>query len=127
MQSLRYRYDTIGNLLERTDLAGGAGTTERFRHDRLNRLIEWSVSGAALQGAAKPARRATTRSATFVTKSDVGTYLYGAMAPSGRALPHAVSGISGEATAEYSYDDNGNMLSGGGRNSSTPRRTGCAR
>ena len=31
VQDLRYRYDTIGNLLERTDLASGAGTTERFR------------------------------------------------------------------------------------------------
>ena len=79
------------------------------------------------------ARRGETRTASYdaigniVTKSDVGTYLYGAMAPSGRALPHAVSGMSGEAAAEYSYDDNGNMLSGGGRDSSTPRRTGCVR
>ncbi len=45
----------------------------------------------------------------ITSKSDVGTYTYPAP---GTALPHAVTSAGGSS---YTYDGNGNLLSGGGR------------
>lgn len=114
VQDLRYRYDAIGNLIERRDAAIGVATLERYAHDRLNRLVEWSVGVLGVMGG-------ESRTASYdglgniAFKSDVGSYRYGAVTPSGRGLPHAVSSVTGADPLEFSYDDNGNMTAGGGR------------
>jgi hypothetical protein len=47
-----------------------------------------------------------------VSKSDVGTYT----SPStGSARPHAVASIAGSLTTSFTYDANGNMLTGAAR------------
>ncbi len=98
MQSLRYTYDSIGNLTRRADAINSV--TETFAYDSLNRLT--SVSGPA------PKTYAYDSIGNITSKSDVGTYTYG-------AKPHAVTATAGAANASYTYDANGNMTGGNGR------------
>src|SRR5207244_1472015 len=103
-----YTYDPIGNITDRVDSVNGV--TEHFAYDNLNRLTMASGTG--------PSGPLTTRSFDYdalgnmIYKSDVGTYAY---PPSGSVRPHAVSSVSGPVNATYSYDANGNLLSGAGR------------
>ncbi len=45
------------------------------------------------------------------TRSDVGTYTYGPV----NSRPHAVASISGTVNTSFTYDNDGNMLTGNGR------------
>ncbi len=106
VHSFSYTYDTIGNVTQRVDNVDAV--TENFAYDTLNRLL--SASGPGL----------TTRSFDYsalgnmIYKSDVGTYAYPASGI-GSVRPHAVSSVSGTVSATYTYDANGNLLSGAGR------------
>ena len=91
------------------------GTIERFSYDALNRLREWTVSGAALGGQIDTQSASYSPIGNILTKSDAGRYIYGAQSPSGRTLPHALVALIGPQGAQFSYDENGNMLSGAGR------------
>ena len=110
LQDVEYLFDVLGNLQQRLDRSDGRDLTEDFSYDSLNRLARVELTA--------PANFITTPRETLALeydaagniswKSDVGQYLYGG----GGAGPHAVSFAAGQA---YSYDANGNQLSGDGR------------
>jgi len=108
IQNLTYQYDAVGNVAQRVD--GIQGVAENFGYDTLNRLLQ--ASGPNL----------VTRSFDYDTlgnityKSDAGLYRYGETTCGAPHGPHAVTGISGTVNASYCYDQNGNLLSGAGRN-----------
>lgn len=96
IQDLGFVFDDLGNLLERRD--NNANLLELSAYDGLNRLIQTQVLGG------------TTVYLTYneigniLSKSDVGAYSYGGSAP------HAVTSISGNQPATYSYDIKGNRV-----------------
>jgi len=103
--SFSYTYDGLGQMTGRSDT--NTGLNETFGHDSLNRLTS-SVVNVTL-----------TKSFTYdllgnlTSKSDVGNYVY---PTAGSLRPHAVSSISGTLNTTFSYDANGNELSGAGLN-----------
>ncbi len=103
VQSLYYKWDSLDNLDSRYD--DNQYISERFTYDSLNRLTSADVSRVG----AKTYQYDSIGNITY--KSDVGSYLYG----NGIAGPHAVTSTSGIKTASYTYDGNGNQLSGAGR------------
>ncbi len=107
VQSETYGFDGAGNLLSRGWWDGTANRSETFGYDNLNRLK--TVTGPV----AKTYNYDTIGNITF--KSDVGNYTYPASGSSS-VRPHAVSGTSnGAVTTTFSYDANGNMLTGNGK------------
>ncbi|MEW5789796.1 MAG: RHS repeat-associated core domain-containing protein [Pseudomonadota bacterium] len=96
VQNQSYVYDSIGLLTSRSD--GVQGSSESFGYDTLNRLTSTTKSGATVS---------VTYDAigNITNKSDVGDYTYG-------TRPHAVTQAAGNT---YTYDGNGNMLTGAGR------------
>jgi RHS repeat-associated protein len=106
-----YAWDVAGNLTARAEWTLSVGET--FTYDTTNR-----VTGSSIGGTAKSVSYDGDGNITY--KSDVGTYNYNA---SGSAQPHAIQSITGTVNSgsgyvsnpSYSYDNNGNMLSGGGR------------
>ena len=104
VQDLEYAFDSLGNLSQRKE-NGSSSRTENFTYDNLNRLTSADVVGAG------------TKTFTYddlgniTYKSDVGNYTYGA----GNAGPHAVTSTSGVLNNTYTYDANGNQISGDGK------------
>jgi RHS repeat-associated protein len=100
-----YSYDQLGNLTQRIDQT--QSVTENFAYDSLNRLT--MVSGTM-----------ATRSFAYdalgniTYKSDVGNYTYPTPG-AGAVRPHAVTQVTGAVNATYTYDANGNLISGNGR------------
>ncbi|UTW45819.1 VCBS repeat-containing protein [bacterium SCSIO 12696] len=111
VQDLEYEWDTIGNLEWREEKSGNKNLRENFGYDDLNRLTSYQVVGQAAKTVQYDAL------GNILYKSDVGTYSYGTGNNSGAgdAGVHAVTQITGAEAATYSYDDNGNNLSGDGR------------
>ena len=102
-------WDDLGNLTWRRDI--NQSVSEEFTYDSINRLLSAKRNGS------------TTVSLTYdtyglgniATKSDVGTYTYGATC-TGVAKPHAVTSIAGPPrSGTYSYDCKGNMTSRNGK------------
>ncbi|MBI3343676.1 MAG: VCBS repeat-containing protein [Gammaproteobacteria bacterium] len=107
VQYLNYRYDAIGNLLERKD--ANQNLTETFTYDGLNRLTSSSITGVGTN----TYQYDSIGNLTY--KSDVGYYTYGAQGTN-IAGPHAVTRTTlGQIATDYTYDANGNQTSGGGR------------
>ncbi|MHB8727650.1 MAG: RHS repeat domain-containing protein [Sulfuricaulis sp.] len=102
VQNLAYVFDSIGNLSQRIDNNQG-GLSEQYGYDGLNRLT--SVSGPA----PKTYQYAVNGNLTY--KSDVGAYTY----PTNGTQPHAVSSIAGTLNTSFTYDANGNQLTGNGK------------
>ncbi len=104
IQDNLYTFNKIGILTNRDRLIESNSTTlsETFHYDELNRLTQASATGLPSQTFSYDI------TGNMLTKSDVGTYTYGA----GGAGPHAVTGAGGDT---YTYDAAGNMLTGGGR------------
>jgi len=110
---LSYQYDRLGNLKKRTDTPNNI--IEDYTYDVLNRL-KTVVSSNASQ---------LTKTIEYddigniISKSDTGTYSYTSYRFNGTNRPHAVYGISSTVAngmnTTYSYDENGNVLSGGDR------------
>lgn len=96
VQDLAYGWDEVGNLLSRQDAR--QGLAESFVYDPLNRLDEVRLNGAL---ALDPQYNAI---GNITSKSDVGSYTYG-------AKPQAVTAAGGKT---YGYDANGNMTSRAG-------------
>ena len=92
-QSLAYRWDTQGNLLQRQDL--NQSLTEAFAYDSLDRLTAASLNGVATLSVGYDA------SGNLRSKSDVGAYAY-----ADAQRPHAVTSAGSES---FSYDRNGNL------------------
>ncbi|HEX2886788.1 RHS repeat-associated core domain-containing protein, partial [Vineibacter terrae] len=102
--SFTYSWDTIGNLRWRKD--AGNGLEEVFQYDVLNRLTQAAVTG----GPTKTYQYDSIGNITY--KSDTGNYTYPAP---GQARPGAVTSIAGTLNTTFTYDANGNMLTGSGR------------
>ncbi|MEP0068922.1 RHS repeat-associated core domain-containing protein [Pyruvatibacter sp.] len=119
VQELSYIYDYVGNVTEREDKRGGTnGFKEDFLYDPLNRLTSAEVTQ---YGGGGPDNVLDAQTASYddigniTFKSDVGNYSY-----LGAGGPHAVAaitpdGVNGAVNATFTYDANGNMLSGHGR------------
>ena len=100
VQNLAYQYDTVGNLITRTD--SNQFVTETFTYDNLNRLTSSTINGDS--GTAK--KYLYDAIGNITNKNDLGTYAYPA---SGAARPHAVSQITLTAGGKitFAYDANG--------------------
>ena len=111
LQDLVYDYDTIGNVTKRTDNV--TELEETFAYDSLNRLTSATLASLAAPPLVVPGPQTVTYDpiGNILTKSDVGTYTYGA----GAAGPHAVTSITGTLNATFTYDANGNALTGNNR------------
>jgi RHS repeat-associated protein len=95
----------------------------RYCYDALNRLTTSATASSpgpatcSSTGAGITAKTiAYDQIGNITSKNDVGTYAYPS---SGSARPHAISSITGTVNGvtnpSYTYDSNGNMLTGAGR------------
>ncbi len=113
IQHETYLFGLLGNLVSRTDIA--QDLEETFSYDSLNRLVSSRLTGSGADLYQFANLDTTTYGydvlGNITHKSDVGDYTYSANG----AGPHAVTGVSGTKNASYTYDANGNMLSGDGR------------
>jgi RHS repeat-associated protein len=113
-----YSWDTIGRLTSRID--SDESYTENFCYDSLNRLTNYAVGSSCTSASSGYIAKTVGYDALgdITSKSDVGTYSYPASGASS-VRPHAVSGITGTVNGvvnpTFTYDANGNMLSGDGR------------
>lgn len=109
VQDLGYQYDAMGNLLARQDKV--AGVYENYQYDKLNRVTMVNQNGILSREYAYDNRGNITKKSD---KGDVFTYgTIGVWA----FQPDAVKTITrnGNIIATYTYDGNGDMLSGDGR------------
>lgn len=90
-------------MASRTDT--NRGLTENFGFDALNRLVSSNVNSSNLKTIAYDAL------GNITSKSDTGTYTYGGV---GQPV-HGVTGITGAVNTTFTYDANGNMVSGNNR------------
>lgn len=104
-----YDYDVLGNVMQRSQYWPGAGFTESFDYDKLNRLKTSQVLGQPLQSFSYDAI------GNLKSKTGNGDYAYPAQGP-GAIRPHAVQSIA--SLGSFVYDDNGNLSSGAGRSAS---------
>ncbi|WP_417071388.1 RHS repeat domain-containing protein [Niveibacterium terrae] len=103
-----YQYDVLGNVSSRSQYWDAGGFAETFGYDALNRLVSAQVAGQAEQVFAFDAI------GNLTSKTGVGNGGYTYPTPgSGAVGPHAVSSIAG--VGSFSYDADGNLISGGGR------------
>jgi len=109
VQNLDYVFDAIGNLKSRADNV--MGFSESFTYDNLNRLT--AVAGPSSKTIQYDGLGSGSIG-NITYKSDVGIYAY--PLPGG-VRPHAVASITdlGGSVSNFSYDANGNLLSGMGR------------
>ncbi|MFA6062909.1 MAG: RHS repeat-associated core domain-containing protein [Gallionella sp.] len=113
VQNMSYTYDKLGNLLTRVDVNNNL--TETYAYDSLNRVTNATAMSGAINTTSTFAYDAL---GNISSKSDAGTYVYGA---SGlySIRPHAVASITGTINGivnpTFTYDANGNMVSGAGR------------
>lgn len=110
----------IGNLETRVDAV--KGFSETFDYDNLNRLTHTYADFG--NGDVQETSVAYDALGNIISKTGVGVYQYGSQCAGNTAGPHAACAISaqdqssntiGTKNAVYSYDANGNMLSGDGR------------
>ena len=113
VQNKQYEYDLLGNITKRWD--GNLDQQEFFTYDSLNRLTSNDLLGISdsWTGVDEKNRQVVRYDSlgNITYKSDVGNYIYG----ENGAGPHAVTGVSGVKNHTYSYDGNGNQISGAGR------------
>ncbi|HQR56457.1 MAG TPA: RHS repeat-associated core domain-containing protein [Burkholderiaceae bacterium] len=105
-----YGWDAIGNLASRNDAigSGSSAVNETFGYDSINRLIRYTVTGAAIPSGSRTVGVAYNAAGNLLTKSDLGTYRYpanGATRPNGvlEVRPYTGGSIG------YTYDGNGNV------------------
>ena len=118
--SFDYQWDSIGNLIYRSD--NDQGVIEKFCYDGLNRLTNSATGASGIASCTASGTGITTKTVGYdnlgniTSKSDVGTYSYPGV---GSAQPHGVSSIAGTVNGvtnpAYTYDANGNMTAGAGR------------
>ncbi|NJN05954.1 MAG: RHS repeat protein [Rhodobacteraceae bacterium] len=98
IQHFSFDFDVLGNLTTKTDVR--RGLSEAYGYDSLNRLL--TVTGSS------SLTLTYSGLGNIASKSDVGSYSYG-------SKPHAVTTAGG---VSYTYDGNGNLISGDGRTNS---------
>jgi RHS repeat-associated protein len=103
--SQRPLHVTYGTASFTNSLASGssASVTDSYSYDQLNQLRQ------AVNAATTKSFTYDQKTGNLTSKSDVGTYSYGA---AGGAGPHQLQSISGTVTASYTYGTRGNILSG---------------
>ncbi len=110
VQALTYEWDRVGNLTSRGETSVGKMLTERFTYDNLNRLTEAQVTGRRAQTVRYDALGNITCKSdldnTDCTAMGARNYTYGS------TRPHAVTRAGSHS---YTYDRNGNQLTGAGR------------
>ena len=115
-----YQWDSLGNLRSRTDLIGDAVAgpiVEDFEYgDPLNRLTAYTVRASAVPGGQRRVTLRYNALGMILSKSDVGSYVYGAQGP-GSVRPHALLQVQGTSATSYAYDANGNLVSATGSGS----------
>jgi RHS repeat-associated protein len=120
VQNDSYTWDSLNNLLTRTDSIGDGtnnAVSEIFTngYDALNRLTQYQVQSASIL----PPTDARTVTLSYnvignlLYKSDVGVYSYPA-AGAGSVRPHALATLTGASAVSYGYDANGNLISATG-------------
>jgi RHS repeat-associated protein len=115
IQDNTYQWDSIGNLKSRLNKSANVGgssaknNAESFCYDNLNRLIK-TESGIASNNPNCSGIQDTEYDGfgNITYKKGVGNYTYGS-----NAGPHAVTGTATDGS--YGYDNNGNQISGAGR------------
>ncbi len=105
VQNESYGFDDSGNLSWRKD--GNRSLIETFGYDELDRLTSAQVMGAVN----KTYSFAYDDIGNLTSKTDIGNYSY---PTAGSRYPHAPTSI-GSMSGSFSYDANGNLLSGAGR------------
>ena len=119
IQNELYEFDSLGNLDYRHDLA--YDFKEDFEYDTLNRLTQSVVSGTGASLYAAVGLTAIDLSydalGNITNKSDVTGQSSGSYYSYGQnnAGPHAVTHIGGSKNTTFTYDANGNQLTGNGR------------
>lgn len=105
-----YTWDSLGNLVTRTD-ANGDGTTgavtDTLRYDRIGSLQNYRVSSSTIPDLQRSVSMTYNAVGAIVGKSDVGTYSYPIQ---GGNLPHAVQSVRGAVNNDFVYDANGNLV-----------------
>ena len=112
-QSLRvdegYQYDALGNVKTRTQYWNGVGFSESFDYDDLNR-VHYTYLNSTTQTFEYDA------AGNILSKTGAGTYTYpGVDNPTYRTVSVHAHGASTIGGGSFSYDYNGNVLSGAGR------------
>lgn len=106
IRHLEYQYDAYQNVTLRDDLVNEI--REEYSYDRLDRLEQTNVSSARFAGSAfnhvQTQHYDVLGNITY--KSDVGSYYYQSGSP---------NAVTRAGNRTYSYDANGNMVSGDGR------------
>lgn len=97
LQNLAYRWDAVGNLLERSDL--NRNLSEQFVYDSRDRLDYSRLGGLVSLG------MAYDETGNPIRKSDIGNYAYDAV------RKHAVTSAG---TNQYQYDANGALIQASG-------------
>jgi RHS repeat-associated protein len=127
-----YLYDRFLNLSRQVKNVANLQREERFTYDRLQRLLSAGrcTGAGCTPGAAETDFYSYDDLGNLTSKSDYGTgYLYGSATldvngiwtrATGNAGPHAARQVTkvaaaGGGTVAFTYDNNGNMLSGDGR------------
>ncbi|EKM3681665.1 type IV secretion protein Rhs [Vibrio alginolyticus] len=110
LRGVHYTYDRMDNVQSRRDLVNDI--QENFYYDDQDRLTDYHLSGIGAAHAENPLfnkkySMSYAANGNIKYKSDVGHYIY-----ADPLHKHAVT-QAGDNT--YRYDENGNMLSGGGR------------
>ena len=106
IKHLEYEYDSFNNVTTRHDRV--SDIYETFNYDALDRLQTATVASSIYNTSAFNNSQTVSynKLGNITYKSDIGNYAYN------NSRPHAVSSAGGNA---YSYDHNGNMLSGPNR------------
>lgn len=109
-----YTWDSIGNLVARTDLkADAAGAvSETFAYDALNRLSSYAVSGPGVPDLSRNVTLQYNALGLLLSKSDTGNYSYPVQG-AGSVRPHAVLAVAQPdgVTRDFGYDADGNVIS----------------
>ncbi|MES2206723.1 MAG: RHS repeat-associated core domain-containing protein [Pseudomonadota bacterium] len=119
IQNLSQGYDNVGRLSNRID--GINNITSIYTYDSINRLTNESrtVSGTANAQVLAWSYDAIGNMLTRTENSIQNTYNYNTSG-SGSLRPHAVASVSGYVNNDlvpvYTYDADGNMVTGAGRN-----------
>ncbi len=104
LQNLEYAYDDVGNVQSIADYLTTANS-QTFTYDELNRLLTGNSSAYGTIA------YTYNQIGNMLSNSQVGTYSYPASG-SASVHPHAVTTAGSNS---YTYDANGNMLTGAGR------------
>ncbi len=115
VHAMRFKFDELGNLLQREDLK--SRLKETFTYDGMNRLRSSKVYGP-LNAGIPVATDAVSYfdNGNIRKKSDAGVYVYGQKSEGCRYTPgpHAISQlVNGQDVRNFCYDARGNMISDG--------------